>query len=149
MSNASVSMQTRAHVVTDTGHRFPVDMRLHYTQDDPHGVRAEVTFSNEAYCEVVFARELLTHGIAHHVGHGDVGVRPGSHRNETRIRLPGGERLDGERRGGERQDRRIEPLTPVVDTHSLIEFLGRTYRLVPPGLETMEIGLDAGALADM
>ncbi|MGW1076383.1 SsgA family sporulation/cell division regulator [Streptomyces sp. NPDC002537] len=135
MTDAAVEMGVRAHLVTDTGHGFPVDLRLHYRRGAPYEVRAEVIRSGETYCRVIFARELLTYGISQNVGKSTVQVRPGPGANETCLRMAGGFALEKD-----------TPLAPVIETHSLIRFLGHTYRLVPPGTEGMDFDAE---LADL
>lgn len=126
MTDAAVEMSLRARLVTDTGHGFPVDLRLQYRRIAPYEVGVEVLRSGETYCRAFFARELLTYGISQDVGKSIVRVRPGTGTNETRLRMAGRFVREGD-----------TPLAPVVETHSLIRFLGHTYRLVPLGTEGM------------
>lgn len=102
--------------------RMPtIPATLRYDQSDPFAVR--MTFPAPATLEGVevcwtFARELLTTGMSHATGDGDVRVRPyGYDRTVLEFHAPQG--------------------TAIVHVrgHELRRFLKRTAALVPPGQE--------------
>ncbi len=128
MTDAVVEMGLRARLVTDTGHGSTADMRLQYRRTAPYEVGVEVLSGGEICCRAIFARELLTYGISQDVGKSTVRIRRGAGVNEkTRLGMAGGFVRE-----------RGTSLAPVAETHSLIGFLGHTYRLVPPGTEGMD-----------
>ncbi|MEU6121236.1 SsgA family sporulation/cell division regulator [Streptomyces sp. NPDC047123] len=109
--------------------RMPtIPARLHYDRRDPFAVR--MSFPAPATLEGIevywtFARELLTDGVEHAAGDGDVRVRPyGFDRTVVEFHAPEG--------------------TAIVHirTGELRSFLHRTTTLVPVGQESRHVDLD-------
>lgn len=123
----TVSVRIQMSVATADA-QADVDAELRYDPADPFAVTLVVCPDAQSPVEWVFARELLTTGLAEPNGEGDVTIEPVS---------DGGEWLVG--------------ITLATDTvASLVtradrvaEFLTETYVLVPSGCETDHIDLDA------
>ncbi|MFJ9519837.1 SsgA family sporulation/cell division regulator [Kitasatospora sp. NPDC101801] len=105
-----------------------VEACLEYRADDPYAVSmvfgAECALGSSAVAWV-FARQLLTDGIAASAGLGDVRVRPYDP-EQTVIEL----RVDG------------GCAVLLVRTEDIRSFLTATYRAVPPGSEWRRIAWD-------
>jgi hypothetical protein len=122
--------------LTMLGPELPVLMtaELEYHADDPYAVTAAFHTDAEPI-RWVFSRDLLDEGLVHEVGDGDVQVGPGRDMlGEPSIQL----RLsspDG---------------VAVLETDAdvILDFLERSYALVPPGAEPAHLDLDA-ALASL
>lgn len=126
----------RAVELSMVGADVPVLMtaELEYHADDPYAVTA-VFHTGEAPVTWVFARDLLDEGLVHEVGHGDVQIVPardslGTHTIQLRLSSPDG----------------IAVLEASAD--AVLEFLGRSYALVPPGAESQHLDIES-ALADL
>jgi hypothetical protein len=128
---ASVSTELELRLVVPGGPSLPVLAGLRYQADDPWAVR--VTFQtgaeDDATVEWMFARQLLTDGVRHTVGEGDVRVWPGAVDGERVVNLamasPSGSALF------------------EIDRDALVEFLQQTYLAVPTGSEEEVVDLDA------
>ena len=128
---ASVSTELELRLVVPGGPSLPVLAGLRYQADDPWAVR--VTFQtgaeDDATVEWMFARQLLTDGVRHTVGEGDVRVWPGAVDGERVVNLamasPSGSALF------------------EIDRDALVEFLQQTYLAVPTGSEEELVDLDA------
>lgn len=117
--------------LTMVGAEVPVLMtaELEYDSKDPYAVAA-VFHTSDHPIRWVFARDLLDEGLVHDVGHGDVQIVPGRDATgmrtlQLRLSSPDG----------------VAVLETSADT--VLEFLGRTYALVPPGTESAHVDLDA------
>ncbi|WP_340561214.1 SsgA family sporulation/cell division regulator [Streptomyces sp. GSL17-111] len=116
-----------------------VPAKLLYRTDDPYAVHVSFHIGSDSPVHWTFARELLVEGVFRPSGHGDVRVWPlsGGHggrpqrRNEVCVALssPEGEAL------------LQAPAGPVA------AWVERTLRLVPPGRESAELGLDEALCA--
>ncbi len=128
---ASVSTELELRLVVPGGPSLPVLAGLRYQADDPWAVR--VTFQTgaeeDATVEWMFARQLLTDGVRHAVGEGDVRVWPGAVDGERVVNLamasPSGSALF------------------EIDRDALVEFLQQTYLAVPTGSVEEVVDLDA------
>jgi hypothetical protein len=128
---ASVTAEMELRLVVPGGPSLPLVAGLRYDANDPWAVR--VTFhtggDDNGVVEWMFARQLLTDGVAQSVGDGDVRVWPGTHGTERVINLamasPSGSALF------------------EIDRDELVTFLQQTYLSVPTGAEGQVIDLDA------
>lgn len=94
---------------------------LEYQPRDPYAVTA-VILTTEGPVRWVFARDLLDEGLVHEVGDGDVGLAPvrddeGHSTVQLRLSSPDGVAV-------------LE-----ASTDGVLDFLARSYALVPPGSE--------------
>lgn len=120
-----------ALALTMVGADVPVLMtaELEYTANDPYAVTA-VFHTAADPIRWVFSRDLLDEGLVHDVGHGDVQIVPGrnedgEHVVQVRLSSPDG----------------VAVLEASAD--GVLEFLGRSYSLVPPGEESAYLDIDA------
>ena len=131
MNIASVNTELELRLVVPGGPSLPVLAGLRYDANDPWAVRVAFHTGGEGdgIVEWMFARQLLTEGIAAAVGEGDVRVWPASHGAERVVNLamasPSGSALF------------------EIERDSLVEFLQQTYLAVPTGLEGENVDLDA------
>jgi hypothetical protein len=128
---ATVSAELELHLVVPGGPSLPVMAGLSYESADPWAVRVAFQTGGEGdgIVEWMFARQLLTEGIARAVGDGDVRVWPTTRDGERVVNLamasPTGAALF------------------EIDRDVLVEFLQQTYLAVPTGHESEAIDLDA------
>lgn len=133
---ATVRTELELRLVVPGGPSLPVLAGLRYSADDPWAVR--VTFqtgaknddgSGDGTVEWMFARSLLTEGVAGTCGEGDVRVWPSVERGDRVVNLamasPSGSALF------------------EIDRDALVEFLQQTYLAVPTGSEEEVVDLDA------
>ena len=132
MSNiASVQTELELRLVVPGGPSLPVLAGLRYDANDPWAVRVAFHTGGEGdgIVEWMFARQLLTDGVAKTVGEGDVRVWPSVHGSERVVNLamasPSGSALF------------------EIDRDALVEFLQQTYLAVPTGSEEEVVDLDA------
>jgi hypothetical protein len=116
--------------VTLVGAELPVLMpaQLEYYAADPYAVTA-VFNTGDRPIRWVFARDLLDEGLVHDVGDGDIQIVPsrdplGVHVLQLRLSSPDG----------------VAVLEASADV--ILEFLGRSYALVPPGTESAFVDMD-------
>lgn len=117
--------------LTLVGAEVPVLMtaELEYHIHDPYAVTA-IFYTADQPVRWVFARDLLDEGLVHDVGDGDVQVVParsvtGAQVVQLRLASPDG----------------VAVLEASADM--ILEFLGLSYGLVPPGRETEFVDVDA------
>lgn len=131
---ATVTAELELRLVVPGGPSLPVLAGLRYETADPWAVRvAFQTGRGEAggdgVVEWMFARQLLTDGVAMTVGEGDIRVWPSIAGREHFVNLamasPSGSALF------------------EIDRDALVEFLQQTYLAVPTGTEEQVIDLDA------
>ena len=128
---ASVSTELELRLVVPGGPSLPVIAGLRYQADDPWAVRVAFHTGGEGdgVVEWMFARQLLTDGVAGTVGEGDVRVWPSETGRERVVNLsmasPSGSALF------------------EIDRDALVEFLQQTYLAVPTGTEGEVVDLDA------
>lgn len=125
----SVSAELELRLVVPGSTSLPVLADLTYDVADPYAVRVAFHTGGPDVVEWTFARQLLTDGVARPGGEGDVQVWP-SHSGSRPIvcialSSPSGRALFE------------APLGEVV------EFLTRTYALVPTGSESDHVDVDA------
>jgi Streptomyces sporulation and cell division protein, SsgA len=124
----TVTRGLTVQLVAPEGDRIPLPVVLHYDTADPYAVRA--TFCNGADDGVswVFARELLTFGVLHSDGEGDVRVWPswiaGSDVMFIALARPNGEAL------------------LQAPSRGLVDFLTCSYSLCPQGQESEHLDVD-------
>ncbi len=133
---ATVTAELELRLVVPGGPSLPIVASLRYETADPWAVRVAFQTgaknedgSGDGVVEWMFARQLLTDGVATTVGEGDVRVWPTRIGDESFVNLamasPSGSALF------------------EIDRDSLVEFLQQTYLAVPTGSEEEVIDLDA------
>ncbi|WP_046500081.1 SsgA family sporulation/cell division regulator [Streptomyces odonnellii] len=109
---------------------IPVPARLTYRTDDPYAVHITFHTGSDTPVKWNFARELLVEGVFRPCGHGDVRIWP------TRIDGRGVLCVALSSPDG---DALLE--APLVAVSAWLE---RTLRIVPPGTESEQLGIDDG-----
>ena len=128
---ATVTAELELRLVVPGGPSLPVLANLRYETADPWAVRVAFQTGGEGdgIVEWMFARQLLTDGVAAACGEGDVRVWPSLHGTERVVNLamasPSGSALF------------------EIDRDALVEFLQQTYLAVPTGAEEEVVDLDA------
>jgi hypothetical protein len=128
---ATVRTELELRLVVPGGPSLPVLADLSYSAADPWAVRVafQVGGDGDGVVEWMFARQLLTDGVAASVGEGDVRVWPAMSGRERVINLamasPSGSALF------------------EIDRDALVEYLQQTYVAVPTGAEEDVVDLDA------
>jgi hypothetical protein len=131
---ATVTAELELRLVVPGGPSLPVVAGLRYESNDPWAVRVAFQTGGEGdgIVEWMFARQLLTDGVAKACGEGDVRVWPALHGAERVVNLamasPSGAALF------------------EIDRDALVEFLQQTYLAVPTGHEGSLVDLDAELL---
>ena len=125
----SITVDIELRLIVPGSQSLPVRADFAYDQADPYAVRVAFHTGNTDIVEWTFARALLTDGVTHPVGEGDVQVWPShsSGRPVVCISLssPSGRAMFE------------APLTQVV------EFLTRSYAVVPTGAESDHVDVEA------
>ena len=125
----SVTTQLDLRLVVPGNPSLPVMSELTYDHSDPYAIKIAFHTGGTDIVEWTFARSLLTDGVTHPVGEGDVQVWPShsSGRPVVCISLssPSGQAMFE------------APLTQVV------EFLTRSYAVVPTGSESDHVDVEA------
>lgn len=131
--HATVSCELKLELVVPGDASVPLPVTLSYEAADPYAVHAVFRTGQSEGVEWVFARELLANGATRPTGQGDVRVWPAadSFGGQVHIALasPDGEALLA---------------APAVE---LVEFVHRTYELVPEGQETLHLDVDGAITA--
>ena len=128
---ATVTAELELRLVVPGGPSLPVLAGLRYRADDPWAVTVAFQTGGEGdgVVEWMFARQLLTDGVAGPVGEGDVRVWPSTHDGERVVNLamasPSGSALF------------------EIDRDELVVFLQQTYLAVATGSESEVVDLDA------
>ena len=133
---ATVTAELELRLVVPGGPPLPLVASLRYATADPWAVRVGFQTgaknedgSGDGVVEWMFARQLLTEGVAKTAGEGDVRVWPsllgGEHVVNLAMTSPSGSALF------------------EIDRDALVEFLQQTYLAVPTGLEGEVVDLDA------
>jgi hypothetical protein len=125
----AVTAELELRLIVPGSPSLPVVADFNYDQTDPYAVRVAFHTGGADIVEWTFARGLLTDGVTHPVGEGDVQVWP-SHsggRPVVCISLssPSGRAMFE------------APLT------QLVEFLTKSYAVVPTGSESEHVDVDA------
>jgi len=128
---ATVRSELELRLVVPGGPSLPVLADLRYSAADPWAVRVAFQTGGEGdgIVEWMFARQLLTDGVAGAVGEGDVRVWPS---------MSGGERVISLAMASPSGSALFE-----IDRDALVEFLQQTYVAVPTGAEEDVVDLDA------
>ena len=132
-SIATVCAELELRLVVPGGPSLPVLADLRYAADDPWAVRVAFQVGSgedgTGTVEWMFARQLLTEGIAGTVGEGDVRVWPSVSGRDRVVNLamasPSGAALF------------------EIDRDALVHYLQQTYLAVPTGTEGDVVDLDA------
>jgi hypothetical protein len=126
---ATVTAELELSLVVPDGPSLPVAASVAYDARDPWAVRVTFRTGEDSTVEWLFARQLLTDGIAGPVGDGDVRVWPsfadGEHAVCIAMASPHGAALF------------------EIERDSLVELLQATYLAVPTGTEGTFVDLDA------
>jgi hypothetical protein len=101
---------------------------LRYDPSDPFAVTLVVCPELESAVEWVFARELLSQGVAEPAGQGDVTIEPAARDQQRMLQITLA------------TDKVASLLTPM---DRIVEFLVETYALVPSGCELEMVDVDA------
>ncbi|MDQ1704685.1 MAG: hypothetical protein QOF18_1051 [Frankiaceae bacterium] len=125
----SVTAELELRLVVPGSASLPVVAALTYDHGDPYAIRVAFHTGGSDVVEWTFARALLTDGVTHPVGEGDVQVWPSHAGGRPVVCLslssPSGRAL-------------FE--VPLTD---LVEFLTRTYAVVPTGAESDHVDVEA------
>lgn len=116
-------------LVVAGGPPLPVTARLAFSQDDPFALTLSFLVESDQWVTWTFARALLAEGISSAAGEGDVQVWPGVREAERctflHTRSPHG------------------AATFVLPLNTVVEFLFRTFALVPSGTESELLDIDS------
>ncbi len=124
---ATVTADLHLSLVTEDGN-LPLVAAMAYDVTDPWAVR--VSFDTaEGVVTWLFARQLLTDGIAGLTGDGDIKVWPSVQDGEHTITLA--------------MSSNSGSAVFEIDRNGLVEFLQQTYLAVPTGHEALTVDLDA------
>ncbi|MFE4540576.1 SsgA family sporulation/cell division regulator [Streptomyces scopuliridis] len=125
-----VERELELNLVLSPERSIPVPARLVYRTDDPYAVHITFHIGSDTPVKWTFARELLVEGVFRPCGHGDVRIWPTKVGGRTvlcvALSSPDGDAL-------------LEAPCPAVSA-----WLERTLRIVPPGTESEQLGLDDG-----
>jgi hypothetical protein len=125
----SVTASLELRLVVPGNASLPVMAELAYDQNDPYAIRVAFHTGGTDIVEWTFARSLLTDGVTHPVGEGDVQVWPSHAGGKPIVCLslssPSGRAL-------------FE--APLAQ---LVEFLTKTYAVVPTGNESDHVDVEA------
>ncbi|MFJ4426906.1 SsgA family sporulation/cell division regulator [Streptomyces bobili] len=134
MHHTVVERELELRLVLSPERSSPVPARLSYRSDDPFAIHIGFHINSEYPVHWTFARELLVEGVFRPCGHGDVRVWP------TKV---GGRSVVLMALSSPDGDALLE--APAAQVSSWLE---RTLRVVPPGTEGEQLGLDE-ALAEL
>ncbi|MFD7241840.1 SsgA family sporulation/cell division regulator [Streptomyces massasporeus] len=123
-----VERELELKLVLSPERRIPVPARLGYLTDDPYAVHVTFHIDTEHPVYWTFARDLLVEGVFRPCGQGDVRVWPTKTEGRSVVLMalssPDGDAL-------------LEAPAGAVSA-----WLERTLRVVPPGAEGEQLGLD-------
>ncbi|MGW3723686.1 SsgA family sporulation/cell division regulator [Streptomyces sp. NPDC000851] len=125
-----VERELEMRLVLSPERSVPVAARLGYRSDDPYAVHITFHIDSDQPVNWTFARELLVEGVFRPCGRGDVRVWP-SKANGRSVVLIALSSPDG--------DALLQ--APAAQVSAWLE---RTLRVVPPGSEGAQLGLDDG-----
>jgi hypothetical protein len=125
-----VERELEMQLVLSPERSIPVPALLAYRADDPYAVHITFHVGSDAPVNWTFARELIVEGVFRPCGHGDVRIWPTKVNGRSVICMalssPDGDAL-------------LEaPSSPVA------AWLERTLRVVAPGTEHEQLGMDDG-----
>ncbi|WP_330458099.1 SsgA family sporulation/cell division regulator [Streptomyces sp. NBC_00820] len=128
MEHTVVERELELKLILSPERSVPVPARLMYRSDDPYAIHVTFHINSESPVNWTFARELLVEGVFRPCGHGDVRVWPTKSEGRSVVLMalssPDGDAL-------------LEAPTPQVSA-----WLERTLRMVPPGTEGEQLGID-------
>ncbi|MBJ7001431.1 SsgA family sporulation/cell division regulator [Streptomyces griseofuscus] len=128
MQHTVVERELELNLILSPERSIPVPARLAYRSDDPYAVHVVFHINSEFPVHWTFARDLLVEGVFRPCGHGDVRVWPTKSGGRSVVLMaltsPDGDAL-------------LEAPTPQVSA-----WLERTLRMVPPGTEGGQLGID-------
>ncbi|MBK3629347.1 SsgA family sporulation/cell division regulator [Streptomyces asoensis] len=130
MHHTVVERELELNLILSPERSVPVPARLGYRSDDPFAVHVAFHINSEHPVDWTFARELLVEGVFRPCGHGDVRVWPTKVEGRSVVLMalssPDGDAL-------------LE--APAAQLSAWLE---RTLRVVPPGTEAGQLGIDDG-----
>ncbi|MEV3992848.1 SsgA family sporulation/cell division regulator [Streptomyces sp. NPDC049837] len=130
MQHTVVERELELSLVLSPERSVPVPAKLVYRTDDPYAVHITFHIGSDHPVHWTFARELLVEGVFRPCGHGDVRVWPTTLDGQAVVLMalssPDGDAL-------------LE--VPAAQVSAWLE---RTLRVVPPGSESQQLGLDDG-----
>ncbi|MBY8887982.1 SsgA family sporulation/cell division regulator [Streptomyces sp. PTM05] len=125
-----VERELELNLVLSPERSVPVPARLVYRADDPFAVHITFHIGSDSPVNWTFARELLVEGVFRPCGHGDVRIWPTKVEGRSVVCLalssPDGNAL-------------LEAASSPVAA-----WLERTLRVVPPGSEHEQLGMEDG-----
>ncbi|MGY5008630.1 SsgA family sporulation/cell division regulator [Streptomyces sp. 900105755] len=128
MQHTVVERELELRLILSPERSVPVPARLSYRSDDPYAVHVGFHINSEQPVNWTFARDLLVEGVFRPCGQGDVRVWPAKVAGRTVVLMalssPDGDAL-------------LEAPVPQVSA-----WLERTLRVVPPGSEGGQLGID-------
>ena len=128
MQHTVVERELELKLILSPERSIPVPARLVYRSDDPYAVHVVFHINSEFPVHWTFARDLLVEGVFRPCGHGDVRVWPTKSAGRSVVLMaltsPDGDAL-------------LEAPIPQVSA-----WLERTLRVVPPGTEGGQLGID-------
>ncbi|MFC8920605.1 SsgA family sporulation/cell division regulator [Streptomyces sp. NPDC047821] len=130
MQHTVVERELELTLVLSPERSIPVPALLAYRTDDPYAVHITFHIGSDHPVHWTFARELLVEGVFRPCGHGDVRIWPTTLDGQAVVLMalssPDGDAL-------------LE-----VPAEQVSAWLERTLRVVPPGSEPRQLGLDDG-----
>ncbi|MER6956956.1 MULTISPECIES: SsgA family sporulation/cell division regulator [unclassified Streptomyces] len=130
MHHTVVERELELRLILSPERSIPVPARLSFRSDDPFAVLVSFHINSEQPVNWTFARELLVEGVFRPCGHGDVRVWPTKAEGRSVVLMalssPDGDAL-------------LQAPAPQVSA-----WLERTLRVVPPGTEADQLGIDDG-----
>ncbi|RST11866.1 SsgA family sporulation/cell division regulator [Streptomyces sp. WAC05374] len=130
MQHTVVERELELTLVLSPERSIPVPALLAYRTDDPYAVHITFHIGSDHPVHWTFARELLVEGVFRPCGHGDVRIWPTTLDGHAVVLMalssPDGDAL-------------LE--VPAAQVSAWLE---RTLRVVPPGSEPRQLGLDDG-----
>ena len=130
MHRTVVERELELRLILSPERSIPVPARLGYRSDDPFAVHVTFHIGTDHPVHWTFARELLVEGVFRPCGHGDVRVWPTKVERRSVVLMalssPDGDAL-------------LE--APAAQVSAWLE---RTLRVVPPGSEAEQLGMDDG-----
>ncbi|MCF1594948.1 SsgA family sporulation/cell division regulator [Streptomyces muensis] len=124
----TVERELELRLILSPERGIPVPARLSYHSDDPYAVHIAFHINSEQPVHWTFSRDLLVEGVFRPCGHGDVRVWPTKVDGRSVVLMalssPDGDAL-------------LE--APAAQVSAWLE---RTLRVVPPGAEGEQLGID-------
>ncbi|MFE1879401.1 SsgA family sporulation/cell division regulator [Streptomyces diastatochromogenes] len=128
MHDTVVERELELRLILSPERSVPVPARLSYRSDDPYAIHITFHINSEHPVNWTFARELLVEGVFRPCGQGDVRVWPTKVEGRSVVLMalssPDGDAL-------------LEAPSAQVSA-----WLERTLRVVPPGSEGGQLGID-------